>query len=159
MSKRKPHNATKRHATYSRALLKQLRAGVVWIAGQHDSKCLLVNLHTAEQIPVGPELQGAIAQVAHNWTVYCAVMGRRQDGQEYLKGVQVDAPRCYQHQIADQLNEVHLGLIRDMNPNHRCGAGWIACPWGWDIPEEDAATLLDRLGGWNLDKLELKDVA
>lgn len=156
MSKRKAHNINKRHAAYSRALLKQLRAGIVWIAGQHDSKCLLVNLHTAEQIPIGRELQGAIETVAHDWSIYCGAMGRRQDGEEYLKGALVKAPRCHQHQLADQLNDLHRDIIESVNPAHRCGAGWIACPWGWDIPEEDAATLFDRLGGWNLEKLEMR---
>lgn len=159
MSKRKPHNIHKRHAAYARALLKRLNAVVIWVAGQHDSKCILVSLKTGDMIPIGAELQGAIANVAHDWTVYCAAMGRRQDGEEYMKGAQVHAPRCYQFQIADQLNDVHMDIIRDMNPNHRCGAGWIACPFSADISEEQAGMLFDKHGGWALERLELKDVA
>ena len=157
MSKKrnKRHNIHKRHALYSRALLKQLNSAVVWIAGQRNNACVLANMKTGDLIPIGKELQGAIADVAHDWSVYCAVFGRRQDGEEYMRGVQVDAPRCYQHHIADQLNEIHMREFESMNPNHRVGLGWIACPWGADISEEMAGRLFDRLGAWDNEKLEV----
>lgn len=160
MSKpRKKHSIHKRHANYSRALLHRLNAVVVWISGQHDSKCILVSLKTGDMIPIGRELQGAIADVAHDWTIYCAAMGRRQDGEEYMKGSLVEAPRCYQHQISDQLEQIHRQIIADLNPNHLCGAGWIACPYGADITEEQAGQLFEKLGGWAHEKLQLGSVA
>lgn len=156
MSKqRKKHSISKRNAAYSRALLKRMNAVVVWIAGQYDSKCILVNLKTGDLITIGRGLQGAISDVAHDWTVYCAAMGRRQDGEEYMKGAQVHAPRCYQHQISDKLNDVHMGIINDMNPNHRCGVGWIACPCGADISEDQAGRLFDKLGAWDNERLDV----
>lgn len=157
MSKpRKKHNINRRHANYSRALLHRLNAVIVWIAGQRNNACILANLKTGDIIPIGKELQGAITDVAHDWSIYCAAMGRRQDGEEYMKGSIVKAPRCYQHQIADQLEDIHRSVINDMNPNHRCGVGWIACPWGEDISEEAAGNLLGKLGGWAHEKLEFR---
>lgn len=76
-----------------------------------------------------------------------------------MKGSLVEAQRCYQHQISDQLEQIHRQIIADLNPNHLCGTGWIACPYGADITEEQAGQLFDRLGGWGHEKLELRSIA
>lgn len=156
MSKqRKKHSIKKRHAAYSRALLHRLSAVVVWIAGQHQNACVLVSLKTGKLITMGPELAGAIADVQHDWSVFCAAFGRRQDGEEYMKAELVEAPRCYQSQISDQLHEIHVGIMNGMNPAHRCGLGWIACPWGADLDEAQCGELFDKLGAWSAEKLEV----
>jgi hypothetical protein len=149
MSKRKRHSINKRHATYSRALLHRMGAVVVWIAGQHDNKCVLAHLKTGKLITMDRHLAGAISDVQHDWSIYCAAFGRQHDGSEYMKGDVVIAPRCYQSQIADELSDIHTRILRDMNPKHRVGLGWIACPWGEDLDEATAAKLFDQLGGWD----------
>lgn len=159
MSKRKRHSIKRRHATYSRALLHRLHAVVVWVAGQHNNACVLVSLKTGKLITMGPELAGAIGDVPHDWSVYCAVFGRTQAGEEYMQGSAVIAPRCYQSQIAEQLSEIHTGILRNMNPQHRVGLGWIACPWGADISEDEAGRLFDQLGGWRAEHIEIREVA
>lgn len=159
MSKRKKHNPAKRHAAYCRALLKQLNAVVAWVAGQHNNACVLISVKTGKTITMGPELERAISDVQHDWSIYCAVFGRRQDGQEYMMGSTVIAPRCYQLQIADQLSDIHTGILRGMNPQHRVGLDWLACPWGEDISEEDAGRLFDQLGGWSAEHIEVEEKA
>lgn len=156
-NRNKKHNPRKRHAAYARAMLKRLNAVVVWVAGQNDGAVRLVNLKTGHEIPVVREIVNAVADVAHDWSVLCVALGRRQDGEEYIQTVPVVAPRCYQDQIADELNEVHMNLIRSMNPNHRSGIAWIACPWGMDIDDSKAAGLLDSMGAWCLspDQIEV----
>lgn len=158
-NRNKKHNPRKRHAAYARALLKKLNAVVVWVAGQNDGAVRLVNLRHGHEIPVVKELVGAIADVPHDWSVLCVALGRRQDGQEYIQTVPVSAPRCFQDQIADELNNVHMDLIRQMNPNHRAGIAWIACPWGADISDSVAAGLLENLGAWCLEPEQIEVAA
>ncbi|GGO89199.1 hypothetical protein GCM10011348_46390 [Marinobacterium nitratireducens] len=159
MKKRKGHSIHKRHAAYSRALLHRLSAVVLWVAGQNDNKCILVSLKTGKAITIGPELYRAIDGVQHDWATYCAVFGRRQDGEEYMQGATIMAPRCYQSQIATQLGEIHTEILRGMNPQHRVGIGWIGCPWGQDISEADAGRLFEMHDGWSAEKIEIKEAS
>jgi len=156
MSKRKKHNPAKRHATYSRALLRKLNAMVAWVAGQNENACVLVSIKTGKKITMMPELERAISEVQHDWSIYCAAFGRRHDGEEYMMSSIVHAPRCYQSQISDQLGEIHTGILRGMNPHHRVGLGWIACPWGGDISEKAAGELFDALGGWSAKRADIE---
>lgn len=157
--RRKKHSIVKRHANYCRVVLKQFNAVVVWVGGQNDNNCILVDAKNLKTINPEKALVGALSDVAHDWTVYCAAFGRRQDGQEYMKGDLVKAPRCFQYQISDQLNELHMNIVRSMNHTHRVGIGWIACPWGLDFSEEQAAKLFDKFGGWDAERLELNEVS
>lgn len=154
--KRSRSNLTKRHAALSRALLKQMQAVVVWVCGQNDNAIQLINLRNGNSYRVTPKIVHAVADVAHDWTIYCAALGRRQDGQEYMQSKLVIADQCYQSDISDQLNAIHIDILKQMNPKHRAGLAWIACPWGEDIPEDAAGALLEKMDAWCLESADIE---
>mgnify|MGYP001092974971 CR=1 FL=1 len=160
MSKpRKKYNPLKASIRTVEQMFRKQRIALVYVVGQHDGRIIFYSMKHRKEVNVNLQIQQLLMRTPHNWSIFCAAMGRRQDGQEYMKAEQIDAPRCNHAQVTEQLSHIHMRILQEMNPAHRVGAGWIACPFAIDLDESEAGEVFDRLGGWELEKLELRDVA
>jgi len=114
--------------------------------------CYMIDLKQSRIVPPeskeGTRVMAALMR-PHTWSCYIAVFGRH-DHEEYMKGEQLfTSSRYYQEDLAPVFEEHHGRLIRDFNPNHMCGVGWIADPSGQEISEKVAGHIFEQLDAWN----------
>ena len=86
MKKRKGHSMNARFQRTGLASLKGLAVGFVCGKG---GMVELLNIKSGARVKAGPAVVSAITTIPFRWSVYCAVMGRTETGQEYTKAFQV----------------------------------------------------------------------
>lgn len=91
----------------------------------------------------------ALATDRFKWSVECAVLCRRQDGEEYLVTQKVVCEQPYTHaELVGVLNDVHRDLIASCNQLHTLNFGWIAMVSDEDVPLEKQEALYRLLDGF-----------
>lgn len=157
MKKRK-HCTTKRHNRIASAVLKDLV--LVFVAGA-DKGVRLMHRRKKVFVPCTSLMADSIANCQFKWSVFCAITLRRQDGQEYMQSEAFNFEQPYRQSfVTEYLNEQHKRLLHETNPAHRVGAGWIACPNGVEISDDEAAEILTKANAWEfLAMWECKDDA
>lgn len=105
---------------------------------------------TLKPVTIGPSIADSLAKLPFKWSVYIAVLCRRQDGQNYIRSEQYNFDVPYHRaNIENLLNERHDQLIRTCNSAHILNIGWIASTVPYDIEDSDAINLFDQQDGWD----------
>lgn len=161
MSKRKPHNKNKRIKRLMNTYINKV--GVLYISGLFHGKCFAVKLNGGKKFPVMSEVAVQMEEGFFKWNVYCAVLCRDNDGNNYLKGSVVDAPiKCQQREIAVQIHEAHMAVYRNANPDHIITVAWIGVPSNRELSEEEAYKIFEDNRGFEFlsqGEAKLQDVA
>ena len=101
-------------------------------------------------VNIGPSIAQSLQTVAFKWSLYLAVLCRRQDGQQYIKQKVIPFFSPYSRAtIENYLNEEHEKLIKICNPLHIANIGWIASTVPYEITDEIADELFTKQGGWD----------
>ncbi|MGL4518042.1 MAG: hypothetical protein ACRCUH_15285 [Shewanella sp.] len=101
-------------------------------------------------VNIGPSIAKSLQTVAFKWSLYLAVLCRRQDGQQYIKQKVVPFFSPYSREtIENYLNEEHEKLIKICNPLHIVNIGWVASTVPFEITDEIADDLFTKQGGWD----------
>jgi len=100
----------------------------------------------------GPSINAALEKVRYNWIVKIAVMIKHKVGGYKILFDVCDAPfECYKDQISASTGRAHQEFLDDVSETYEdevCNVGWIACPSGVEIPDEDAKVIFNELGCW-----------
>lgn len=84
----------------------------------------------------------------HNWCCWLGAMGRTAID-KYIKAEVVQTKSKYrQADLAGFLEEQHLEVMRSVPEHHLCGVAWIASPTGYEVSQEEAADILDKVEAW-----------
>jgi len=90
--------------------------------------------------------------VRYNWVVKIAVMIKHKVGGYKILFDVCDAPfECYKDQISASTGKAHQKFLDEVSEEFEgevCNVGWIACPSGIEIPDEDAKVIFNELGCW-----------
>jgi hypothetical protein len=147
VSIRKPHNMQARLARSCRATLNRNHVAVVNI--DPSGRQGLINWKNAKSIAPGPAIADAVCDIAHHWCIYASALCIDQDGQRYIKSIEVAPQGVY---LAAQLTEVIEAYYREVidgcNSLHVVGSAWIAIPSDVSLDEEQAARIYDAVGAW-----------
>lgn len=149
--KRKPNNMHARLERFSRSVLRQYRVAVVNIdpAGRQG----LIDYVTAKNIAPGRRVADAVCDIAHPWVIYIGAFCVDQNGQRYVKAVEVAPQGIYRSDdLKDVIEENYRALIGECNPKHLIGSGWIANPNGVSLSEEQADQIFEACGAWKQQK-------
>lgn len=139
--KRKAYSPLKRQLKLSRAILKG--TAVMYTTGVEV--CSLVSTSNGDRLSVTPITRKAITEYRHKWKVFMAVFCRDQLGKEYIRSGIADPKGEYLHtELLDALNDEHQKLIKEANPKHIIGAGWLACPDGAEIEDDKACEIFTK---------------
>ena len=123
--------------------------GIIFIGG-NDGKCNVADLKRRAIYKPGLATAKTLANAQFHWSIFCAVFCRDQNGKEYMKSLLVQSgEKVRQRDLADQVNEIHHGMIKDLNKEHLVNIGWIACPDGRDLSEHDAGSIFDNAMAWD----------
>lgn len=148
MKKRKQHSMNARFQRAGLASLKGLAVGFICGNGGMSE---LVSIKTGSKIRAGMSLVKAVTEIPFKWSVYCAVMGRTETGQEYTKAFQVvTETACTQYNLANQLNQLHQDFVKDeISPRHIVNVGWLADPHGNEWDEAQAEAIFRKMGAFD----------
>lgn len=147
MASRPNRTAKKRFETIARIVTKDILC--VFVAGKNDSKVVAWNRKKQSEEVVSKITFDAIANVSHKWVMHCAVVGRRQDGQEYMKLEVLTPPHPVTHaQITKSCNELHKEMLARFNKMHQLTAAWIASPHGEELPEAEVDQIITHFGAF-----------
>jgi len=98
------------------------------------------------------ETNTKLEEVRYRWAVKIAVMIKHKAGGYKILFDVCDAPfECYKDQISSSTGKAHQEFLDDVSETHEdevCNVGWIACPSGVEIPDEDAKVIFNELGCW-----------
>lgn len=144
---RKAYNPHKRLQRVAKATMKKL--GVIYVGG-NGNKCRMVDASSGRIYNPDQYTATAVSEVRFNWSIFCAVFLRDQEGVEYMKSltIQVNEP-ARQQDIAEQVGEIHTELVQGINKKHLVNVGWIARPDGVEMTEQEAGILFDKADAWD----------
>jgi hypothetical protein len=144
MTRRKAYSPQKRRQrTANHAIRNLMVAYTTWLDG-----CVLFDHKRKVLIHPTPELIAAF-DYPHRWSILCAVFGRNQLGEHYIKSEIIEAQAPYkQADLAPLAWERHQKLLDSFPRRHLIGVGWLADPFGSDISEQQAGEIFDGLGVW-----------
>lgn len=145
--RRKQNNPRARLEKFSRAVLGQFRVAVVNIDPVNYQG--LIDWKTAKSIKPGRQVADAVCDIAHPWVIYIGAFCVDQNGQRYIKSVEIAPQGIYlSGHLDDTIEEHYRGLRDTCNPAHLIGSGWIAIPSGVSLDEEQAARIFEAAGAW-----------
>ena len=117
----KKYNPVKRRINRAHATLSRY-----CIAWRDDWEKSHVVTHSGSPVTVSYALGECLTSAALKWDLMVCVLGRRQDGQEYVKTETVTTPCAYFNQ---DMTSVYYERVSDMvanfNPRHLVATGWI----------------------------------
>lgn len=152
MKKRKPNNMRARVERSCRALLRTNQVCIVSI--DPSGKQGMYHATSARRIQ-SHQIGSAIYEIAHQWTIYLSCMCRGQDGEEYLKSVEVSPDGIHlAPNLSDVIEHFYVELRKSCNATHMVASGWIAVPYQVELKEDQAAKLFKAAGAWNQVKVE-----
>jgi len=138
----------KRYYRVAQALMKNIL--LVFVAGKNDSMVIAWNRKHRREEPVGMALAGAIADGIYPWVIHCAVTGRRQDGQQYMKLEYLASPHpTMQSQISASCNELHKSMLAEFNKVHQLTAAWVASPRGEELDPAEVDGIITSAGAYD----------
>lgn len=101
-------------------------------------------------VSIGPSIARSLQTVAFKWSLYLAVLCRRQDGQQYTRQRVRKFHSPYSRAtIENYLNEEHEKLIKKCNQLHIVNIGWVASTVPYEITDDIAYDLFEKQGGWD----------
>lgn len=93
-----------------------------------------------------------LEDVRYNWVVKIAVMIKHKVGGYKILFDVCNSPfECYKDQISASTGKAHQKFLDEVSEEFEgevCNVGWIACPSGAEIPDEDAKVIFNELGCW-----------
>ena len=147
MSKRKPNNMTARVERSCRSLVRTNHVAVVNI--DPSGRQGMVNWKTLKSTPPG-EIGQAVCQISHRWTIFLSALCVDQDGNRYLKPMEIAPDGVYLSDHLENVIEHCYAEIRDSaNPQHMVASGWIAIPDTVSLDSEQAYRIFNAVGAWN----------
>lgn len=146
---RKSHNMQKRMATASASLLRQ--NGVCVVNIDPANRQGLMSWKSLKNVRHSPTMANAVCDYAHQWVIYIGAFCIDQNGDRYLKSVEVAPVARYKSEsLADVIDHHYRALISECNATQVRGSGWIALPYAIEMSEEQAYAVFEAAGGWNL---------
>ena len=120
---------------------------LVFVGGKKETQAF--DKKSLGRINVGPTIAESLAKLSFKWSVYVAVLCRRQDGQQYIQSEQYTFDVPYSRAtVENMLNEKHEELVKACNPLHVVNLGWIASTVNCDISDALADELFTKQDGW-----------
>lgn len=149
-SKKKKYNPTADKQTVARYALRNLV--VVFVTGQ-DDKCHFFNVKTMEKIVATNAMVELIGNYPYFWTLHLSGFGIKKlaDGtmKDFMETETIRTTnRYYQRDLVGFFNERHQKLLKSMNQDRLCGAGWIASMNDQELDEETQIKIYSKLGAW-----------
>ena len=141
----KKYNPNKVTNKLVKAALKD--SAVIFVTGGKGAH--LINLKTNVHHAPSAFVAKATERLVAKWCVLCAVMLRKQNGDDYASYYldYWDKPRT-QSQIAIDAEAVHQRLLKTCNSNHLVNLGWIAVPEMYEFTEDEANEMFLKAGAW-----------
>lgn len=150
--KRKPHNMQKRMTAASASLLRQ--HGVCVVNIDPANRQGLMSRKSLKNVRHSQAMANAVCDYAHQWVIYIGAFCIYQNGDRYLKSVEVAPVARYKSSSLDEVIEHHYReLVSECNATHVVGSGWIALPYAIELSEEQAYAVFDAAGGWSSDNV------
>jgi len=148
MASRPNKTAAKRYNRVAQALAKNL--AVVFVAGCNNGLHKIWDLKLGREIKASRAMADALSNGCYKWMIHCAVTGRRQDGQQYMKLEYLAAPQpLMQRQIAVSCNELHKELLGGFNKMHQLTAAWIGVPSGIELEPSVIDSIITKCGAFD----------
>tara|TARA_B100000929_G_scaffold108179_2_gene85757 strand:- start:11173 stop:11637 length:465 start_codon:yes stop_codon:yes gene_type:complete len=140
--------------TSKQALIRQAFKNIVitFVTGQ-DDKCNFVNTKTKQKVTASQAMVTLLSDYPHFWTLHLAGFGIKKlaDGtmKDFMETETIRTTnRYYQRDLVDFFNERHQKLLKSMNQDRLCGAGWIASMNDQELDEETQIKIYSKLGAW-----------
>lgn len=148
--KRKSHSMQKRMTAASASLLRQ--NGVCVVNIDPAARQGLMSWRSLKNVRHSQAMANAVCDYAHSWVIYIGAFCVDQNGDRYLKSVEVAPVARYKSSSLDEVIEHHYReLVSECNPMHVHGSGWIALPYAIELTEAQAYAVFDAAGGWSTD--------
>lgn len=159
MKKRnKKYNPRKAFKVELNRILKDVVIVSVQLKGQPKAYCQVMRFESGKFIAVNKDLSNALTELCYPWTIYCAVTGTTQVGDDYLQSVEMQANAEYlQRDLQATAEDIHGQLYKEFNKNHFKSACWIASPIPREITDEQATRLFTKLGAWDTYEYDLSE--
>lgn len=77
------------------------------------------------EVPMTYDLGKAVLNTPYKWSLLVCVIGRRQDGQCYIKTELLDTNITYQQNLTDVYYQYVDEIKKNFNPLHFVTSGWI----------------------------------
>ena len=149
---RKTHNMQKRMATASASLLRQ--NGVCVVNIDPANRQGLMSWKSLKNVRRSPTMANAVCDYAHQWVIYIGAFCIDQNGDRYLKSVEVAPVARYKSEsLTDVIDHHYRALISECNATQVRGSGWIALPYAIEMSEEQAYAVFEAAGGWGSDNV------
>lgn len=146
--KRKPHIMQKRMTSASASLLRQ--NGVCVVNIDPANRQGLMSWKSCKNVRHSQAMANAVCDYAHQWVIYIGALCVDQNGDRYLKSVEVAPLARYKSIALTEVIEHHyLEMLGECNPMHVRGSGWIALPYAIELTEAQAYAVFEAAGGWS----------
>ena len=146
--KRKPHSMNKRMTAASASLLRQ--HGVCVVNIDPANRQGLMSWRSLKNVRHSQAMANAVCDYAHQWVVYIGAFCIDQNGDRYLKSVEVAPVARYKSSALTEVIEHHYReLVSECNATHVVGSGWIALPYAIELTEAQAYAVFEAAGGWS----------
>lgn len=136
------------------ALARQALKNVViaFVTGQ-DDKCHFYNVKTHQPIVATESMVKLVGDYPYFWTLHLAGFGIKTlaDGtqKDYMESEIIRTTSAYyQRDLVNFFNDRHQTLLRSMNQQRLCGAGWIASMNDQELDDATQIKLYSTLGAW-----------
>ena len=142
----------KRMQAATTSLLRQ--HGVCVVNIDPSNRQGLMSMTTLKNVRHSRQMAAAVCDYTHEWVIYIGAMCIDQNGQQYMKSVEV-APfgRYKSDTLADVIETHYKQLINECNPLHVVASGWIANPSGVELDEKKASAIFEAAGAWSLENI------
>ena len=145
---RATHNMQKRMTSASASLLRQ--HGVCVVNIDPANRQGLMSWRSLKNVRHSQAMANAVCDYAHQWVIYIGAFCIDQNGDRYLKSVEVAPLARYKSSaLTDVIEHHYRALVGKCNPMHVHGSGWIALPYAIELTEAQAYAVFDAAGGWS----------
>jgi len=152
MAKSKPKKRNKKNSQLNRST-RMARYGtsdllLVFVGGKKETHVL--DKTDGSYVNVGAIIADSFQSIAFKWSIYLAVLCRRQDGQEYIQSEEIHHQQAYRRNILEgKLNRRHEKLIESCNKLHIVNIAWIASTTPYQFNDEYCDKLLTSRDAWS----------
>lgn len=144
--KRRKHNMQARLSRAVGGLLRQHRACIVDASLPEIQG--VIHYKNCRQI-FSKQVNEALINVAHHWSVNVIVLCVGADGERYMKKTEFVTAGVYlAKHIGDEIESVYKELADTCNPKHIIGNAWIAIPDRVELDQQQVERVLDAVGAW-----------
>lgn len=120
-TRNKKYNPVKRRTTHTRTMLSRY-----CIAWRDDWEKSHVKTHTGSDVAITRALAEVMTSAALEWDLMICVIGKTQDGEDYVKMELKSTPVAYFNQdLTSVYYENVVRMVSNFNPKHLVASGWI----------------------------------